>query len=65
MRTIKHARNPAMYDYTLCGLAFDAYESCHTDEQVLFANDNERITCADCRLVIRETRKIRLNGRIS
>ena len=54
-----------MFEYSLCGLAFDAYESCDTDEQVLFINDGEKVTCPDCRVAIREIRKINLNGKIS
>lgn len=61
--TTKHASDPAFSEYTVCGLAYDAHESGDHDEQVLFAEDGEPVTCLKCREVVTEVRRIKL-GRL-
>lgn len=57
---VKHAQNPVLAEYSICGLAFDAYESGDADEQVLFAKPGETVSCRDCRRAVIEIRKIKL-----
>lgn len=60
---VLHAQNPVLAEYTICGLAFDAYESGDADCDVRFAAGSETVTCMDCRRAVIEARKIRL-GRL-
>lgn len=62
--TTKHAGSPqGDGEFTVCGLAYDAYESGDHDEPVLFAGDGEPVTCLMCREVVTEVRRIKL-GRL-
>jgi len=48
-----HGEGPtAGGDYTMCGLALDAYESGDESEPVVMAAPGELITCKGCRAVI-------------
>ena len=59
-----HAENPVMSEYTLCGMAFDAYASGDSEEPISFACGNEAITCKHCRRAVTEIRKIKI-GRLT
>lgn len=39
-------------EYTLCGQAFDAFESGDADEPVREAGPGQRVTCKECRTTI-------------
>ena len=39
-------------EYTLCGDAFDAYESGDSDAPIVIAKMNQTVTCPKCRNVI-------------
>jgi len=43
---------PGMLEHTLCGSAFDAYESGDLDEPIIFAKKGEIVTCPECKLEI-------------
>jgi hypothetical protein len=43
-------------EYTLCGLAFDAYESGDHHELVVEARPGELVTCKECRAAIDHAR---------
>ena len=43
-------------EYTLCGIAFDAYESGDSDELIVFVQPFETITCEQCRTAIKYVR---------
>lgn len=61
---IFHAINPAGgYEYTMCGLAFDAHGTGDAVDEIHLVNYNETVTCLDCRRVVLEVRRIRL-GRL-
>lgn len=51
-----HVRPP---EFTLCGLAYDAYESGDEQEPVIFAAPGAVVTCKDCRAVINHCRAFR------
>lgn len=36
-------------EHSLCGMAFDAFDSGDSDEPIIFAKDGEVVTCAPCR----------------
>jgi hypothetical protein len=36
-------------EFTICGMAFDAFDSGHTDEQIVFAEPGQIVTCIECR----------------
>ena len=57
---ITHVENPRQAEYTMCGLAFDAYDSGDHDEQITFAVGGKPVTCMDCRHMVLDVRKIRL-----
>ena len=58
---IKHAHNPAGDgEYTMCGLAFDAFDSGDHHEPIIFDDDGEPVTCDECRRIVIEVRKIKL-----
>lgn len=58
---LKHARNPAGgFEYTMCGLAFDAHRSGDHEDPIEFAVEGEAVTCEACRRVVQEVRKIKL-----
>jgi hypothetical protein len=44
-------------EYTLCGDAFDAFESGDADEPIVFANAGQVVTCTECRRAIDYVRK--------
>lgn len=54
-------QNPTLPEFTLCGMAFDAYDSQDTDVPVVFAAPGETITCPDCRRFISLMRAYRTN----
>jgi hypothetical protein len=39
-------------EFTICGIAFDAHESGDVDEEVVFADPGQLVTCEDCRRTI-------------
>lgn len=47
-----HAACPLNAEYTLCGDAFDGFDSGDLDEAPIFANKDQTITCLKCRRVI-------------
>lgn len=62
---VKHAIMPgAGQEYSVCGLAIDAYESGDESEPVLFANAGEVVTCRLCREIVGEIRQMKI-GRLS
>lgn len=46
------AVDPLFAEYTLCGDAFDAFESGDADEPIVFAESGQTITCERCRKII-------------
>ena len=44
-------------EYTLCGLAVDAFESGDHHESIVFAKHRETVTCEDCRRAIDHARR--------
>lgn len=53
MSGVVHGEGPtAGGDYTMCGLASDAYESGDESAPVVIAGPGELITCKGCRAVI-------------
>lgn len=61
--TTKHASDPSFNEYTMCGVAYDAFASGDYHEKILFAEGNEPVTCPRCRAVIMAIRRIKL-GRL-
>lgn len=54
---MKHCDTPAGgYEFTLCGVAFDAFDTGDAEEPVVFAQAGELITCKECRNVIDHAR---------
>lgn len=53
-KRIKHAEGTG--EHSLCGMAFDAFESGDADEPIVFAGDGELVTCADCKSQIDHVR---------
>lgn len=45
--SIRHAEGEQ--EHSLCGMAFDAYDSGDSDEEIIFAGDGETVTCPQCR----------------
>lgn len=43
----KHANG--LQEHSLCGLAFDAFDSGDHEEPVVFAERGEKVTCETCR----------------
>lgn len=43
-------------EFTLCGLAFDAFDSGDCDSPIVFAQIGERVTCDYCIRVIEDVR---------
>lgn len=50
----KHADSIAQPEFTLCGMAFDAFETGDADGPIVFSKPGERVTCEDCLHVIAE-----------
>lgn len=49
----KHAKGTNTgSEFTMCGMAFDAYESGDSEERIIFAKPKEVVTCQDCRDII-------------
>lgn len=46
------ASNPAQPDFTLCGDAFDAFDTGDAEEQHVEAKKGQTVTCQQCCLVI-------------
>jgi hypothetical protein len=46
-------------EFTLCGMAFDAYDSGDADEPIVMAQPRELVTCAECRAVIDYARRFK------
>ena len=58
-RRVRHMVSPVMAEYSLCGMAFDAYESGDAEDQIIFAQSGETITCIGCKKIIAEAKKVR------
>jgi len=43
----KHAEGEQ--EHSLCGMAFDAFESGDSDEEIVFAKSGDMVTCEDCK----------------
>lgn len=44
-------------EHSLCGMAFDAFESGDAEEPIVFAKKGEIVTCEECRAHIDYVRK--------
>lgn len=53
------ATNPVQPEFSLCGDAFDGFDSGDLDEPVALAETGERITCERCRLVITQCKRVK------
>lgn len=53
------ATSPLFAEYSLCGAAFDAFDSGDADEPFDFADDSQSITCPDCCRAIKEIKALR------
>lgn len=51
----RHA--PGTHEHSLCGMAFDAYESGDSEDPVLFAEPGQLVTCASCKDQLDHARK--------
>lgn len=40
------------FEFTLCGIAFDAHDSGDADEPAVFAVTGQTVDCEDCRRII-------------
>lgn len=47
---------PGPQEFSLCGMAFDAFESGDAEAPIVFAADRKRVTCEHCIAVIGYTR---------
>jgi hypothetical protein len=47
---------PGIQEHSLCGMAFDAFESGDADAPVVFAQPGEQVTCQECLALIRYVR---------
>lgn len=56
---LRHMESPAVVEYSLCGLAIDAFESGDSEAPVVFATPQERVTCPLCLKVIAACKKVR------
>lgn len=52
---VRHA--PGRQEHSLCGMAFDAYDSGHAEEPIIFAQKGEMVTCDMCKLEIDHVRE--------
>lgn len=48
-------------EFTMCGVAFDAFDSGGVEEEIIFAEPGDLITCPACREVIAFYRTVRRN----
>lgn len=46
-RMVRHAEGEQ--EYSLCGTAFNAFDSGDVDEPVIFAKTGDTVTCQECR----------------
>lgn len=53
------AQNPLQAEFSLCGNAFDAFDSGDADEPHEIANAGQVINCEDCCRAIREVKAMR------
>lgn len=51
--------NPSMREYSLCGVAYDAFDTGDAESPVAIAKKGQTITCPDCRNVIAEVKSIK------
>lgn len=60
------AQNPLLAEFTLCGDAFDAFDSGDADEEHEVAPDGGVVTCGDCCEAIKDlkARKYKLKPRL-
>jgi len=49
---MKHAENIMPPEFTLCGVAADAFESGHSETPIEFATAGQIVTCKACRTLI-------------
>lgn len=57
MSDIRHARQPGQGgEFTVCGMAFDAFESGDADAPIVFAGTRQFITCQECCEIIQQFR---------
>jgi len=60
-----HAQSPVGGgEYSICGIACDAYESGDVETEIRFAAEGEPVTCKECRRAVIQIRKIKL-GRLT
>lgn len=60
MRSVRHGTGVNVGgEFTLCGLACDAFESGDADKPVTFAAPGEIVTCKECRDVIYHVKTFR------
>jgi hypothetical protein len=52
-----HAPGNGQGEHSLCGLAFDAYETGDVDDPVIFATAGGLVTCPECRALINYIRE--------
>jgi hypothetical protein len=58
--TVKHGRASGQGgEFTLCGMAFDAFESGDADEPIVFALSGQPVTCDECKAVIDHVRQFK------
>jgi len=57
-RKVRHMHNSAVPEYSLCGMAFDAYDPGDAEE-IIFAKSGETITCTGCRKIIADAKRIK------
>lgn len=51
--------NPFLPEFSLCGQAFDAFDSGDADEPFEFAGEGSTVNCEDCIRVVKEIKKLR------
>lgn len=45
-----------LQEYSLCGLAFDAFDTGDHDDPIMFAESGETVTCEQCRRALDQFR---------
>lgn len=55
----KHADSAINSEFTMCGVAYDAFDTGDAEEPIVFAKDGETVTCTDCRRVINHAKKFK------
>lgn len=51
--------NPGHSEYSLCGDAFDAFDSGDKDEPIIIGKSGDRITCEQCLSIIATCKSIK------